>query len=140
LVPGSLGRRVGGITDVGVQAVGGRATCRGMGLSGGAKSICQSRGALGPRVPLRMLVPSGSVTVSVLAVNRAVHPASHSVPMLMRLCVRPGTMCPCRETGGMVARFRVAVPEEIRGWPVAVWMVVRGAWALMLVRGVCGRR
>lgn len=91
-------------------------------------------------MPLRMVVPSGSVTVSVLAVNRAVHPASQSVPMLMRLCVRPGTMCPCRETGGMVRRVIAAVPDEIRGWPVAVRIVVRGAWALMLVRGACGRK
>ena len=45
--------------------------------------IFHRRGASVSRVPLRMVVPAESVTVSVLAVNRAVHPASQSVPMLM---------------------------------------------------------
>ena len=102
--------------------------------------ICHRRGAFVSRVPLRMMVPAGSVTVSVLVVKRAVQPASQSVPMLIRLWVRPGTMWPCRVTGGMVGRFRVAVPVENSGWPVAVWMVVHGAWALMLVSGAWGRK
>ena len=87
-----------------------------------------------------MTVSTGSVMVRESTVKRAVQPASHSVPMLMRLCVSPGTMWPCRVTGGMVGRLRVAVPVENSGWPVAVRMVVRGAWALMFVSGAWGRK
>ena len=59
---------------------------------GGDKLICHRHGACLSWVPLRMTVSNGSVMVRVLAMKRAVQPTSHSVPMLMRLCVSPRTM------------------------------------------------
>ena len=85
---------VGGgcVIGAGSKVVRGLATCRAIGSCGGLKLIFHRRGAFVSRVPLRMVAPAESVIMSVFAVKRAVQPASHSVPMLTRLCVRPGTM------------------------------------------------
>ena len=107
---------------------------------GGVKLTLQRRGPYVSRVPLRITVPAVSVMVRVWAVKRAVHPASHSFPMLRRLWVSPGTMWPCWVLGGRSGRFKVAVPVDMSGWPVAVRMVVRGALALTFASGACGRK
>ena len=58
----------------------------------------------------------------------AVHPASHSLPRLRSLFVKPRMICPVPALMvGMVGSANCAVAIEVFALPVAVWLVVRGA-------------
>ena len=107
---------------------------------GGVKLTLQRQDPYVSRVPLRIAVPAVSVMMRVLAVKQAVHPASHSFPMLRRLWVSPGTMWPCWVLGGRSGRVKVAMPVNMSGLPVAMRIVVRGTLALTFVSGAWGRK
>jgi hypothetical protein len=59
--------------------------------------------------------------------------------MLSRLLVKPGMMCPMQALiVGMDGIAKTAAPEEVLYSPVAVWIVVFGAFGLIWSRGASG--
>ena len=63
------------------------------------------------------------------------HPAMHSLPMLIRLSMRAGMIWqPWQADIGRVGRLMVAVPVDGSGWTIEVLMVIcvdiceRGMW------------
>ena len=69
----------------------------------------------------------------------AVQSASHNLPKLRRLFVKPGIMCPVRASSvGMAGSARTAAPVEVCFSPVAVLIVVVGAAWLMWRSGAVG--
>ncbi len=91
------------------------------------------RGPVVLRVPWSAGVPLAFVMVRPVLVKVAVHPALHSLPMLMRLSVNPGTMWPVRACAeGRACKASCAVAAEVCGVPVAVRMVMRCPFGFML--------
>ena len=102
----------------------------------GVMSIFHRRGPVVSHVPRRMGMPWASVIVRPVFVKVAVQSASHSLPMLMRLLVKPGTTWPVRACiEGRECRASCAMVAEVCGAPAAVRMVMRCPAGLTVVTG-----
>jgi hypothetical protein len=99
---------------------------RAFGIGWGVMSMVHRRGPVVLHLPRRMVVMWwASVTVRLVFVKVAVQSTSHSLPMLMRLFVKPGTMWPVRACAeGRACKASCAVSAEVCGTPVAVRMVM----------------
>ncbi len=93
------------------------------------------------RVPRRIGRPSASLISTDCLVKVAVQPSSQSWPMLTRLLVNPGMMCPLRAASeGKVGMLSCAAAMEVMHWPVAVLMVMGGALLVTSVMHACGMK
>jgi len=102
----------------------------------GEMSMVHRRGPVRERIPLRMGSPWEFLTVREFRVKMAVQPESQSLPMLIRLWVNPGMMCPVRACAvGSFLRSSSADAVEVCGVPAAVRIVTRGALVLMAETG-----
>ena len=106
---------------------------------GGVMSTRQSRAPSESRLPVRMVVPAALRIRSPCLSKCAVQPSSQSWPRLRRLLVNPGMIWPWRAVLlGRVGRASCADAVEVCWAPVAVRMVVDGAWVLRLMTGAVG--
>ncbi len=102
----------------------------------GVMSMVHRRGPVVLHLPRRPVVPWASMTVRPVLVKVAVQSAWNSLPMLMRLFVKPRTMWPvhaCAE--GRACKASCAVAAEVCGAPVVVRMVMRCPLGLTLATG-----
>ena len=103
---------------------------------GGAMLTRQRRAPDVSRSPCKILVPCLSWTSSMFLSRYAEQSSSHSFPRLSKLLVKPGMIWPVRaRRDGMVGMARTAAPKDVLVSPVAVRIVVLGAWTLMLRSG-----
>ena len=103
---------------------------------GGAMLTRQRRAPDVSRSPCKILVPCLSWTSSMFLSRYAEQSSSHNFPRLSKLLVKPGMIWPVRaRRDGMVGMARTAAPKDVLVSPVAVRIVVLGAWTLMLRSG-----
>ena len=103
---------------------------------GGAMLTRQRRAPVCSRSLCKILFPCLSWTSRMFLSRYAEQSSSHSFPRLSKLLVKPGMMWPVRaRSDGMVGIARTAAPTDVLVSPVAVRIVVLGAWVLMLMSG-----
>ena len=79
-----------------------------------------------------------SCTVTLVAVKVTVNPAPQNFPMLTRLFVNVGIICPVSVPLGSPGRFMVADAVNVNNSPDAVPMTFVGAVMSTLVTVACG--
>ena len=88
-------------------------------------------------VPMSIVAPVESWTVRRFLSNIAVQSALHSFPMLIRLFLKPGIMCPnCDALVGRAGIASCAVAIKVCCSPVAVRIVVWGVNGFVLMSRV----
>ena len=102
----------------------------------GCRAILQRCGPDLSRHPVSTGMPRASLTITAAHVNVTVQSASHSGPTNIKVCLKPGTICPVTgNSEGSFGIFYSPVPVQYCYWTVAVPTVTFGSERSMLTMG-----